>query len=899
MLRWTHPARRSSSLVPCAALALVALLTLVAASCRPKRPAAAPLLGQGAARVDPKTLPVRIPVVDPKYPPNPPSFPLVAVPDKSVGPFLARRHDAALAAYIAPGEGAGRRLISVPVGADGSPLEPQLVAPVSADATTMVVRDAGGEGGAYVVAWTDLTDRGEAISVTGVTALGKPMSTPIELARTQDDIVWIELLPTSRGEVCVWVEEARSGGANLFGVPLDPDGKPRGLPSAIVRGISGWQAVATGNGAGLSLVTHRAGTSEPSRGVTTISWLRLDEEARAVGAPVVLETTPLRVIDVDVARVAEGFVLAWTRRGGAEPEVVVAGVDAAGKVTPPLSVSARSGGASLVDAVGGPHGGVLAWEETTRLARGTRRLHLVPLPEGKLPDPTTGPAVAGVLDVDTAGIAEVLPLASGFAVLARLRTCASPPVDGVPCDDPPPSFAFVRLDERLAVTETQPILLDQTQTRAPLAWGLSCDAADCFVLAAGPETPASEVRIVRLTPSPNRWRAPIAPLPSPDAPRVVAVDTLASSDLYSELAVAEMKGGPLLAAITTESAQKGDATLAATVMTTPLGPDGAARGVPVVLSRRGRPEGGVAVAAAEGLAGGAVAWVARENGHAAVHVTRVDANGKRTNDVQLTTAAGDASDVALRWAGGGWVVAWVDTRDGNGEVYATKVDPDLRRVAREVRLTHAEGDASDVALLTQATADGPVVWVAWADPRESPKDGVADIYTMRLRGADATPLGFEARLLATVPHSRSPALALGDGPRLSIAWIEEAPAGADPSAASVYGAMIGVLDSLGHLVGEPIRTRGADDGFPTSIAIEWARGGLHAVLTRGTRDDVFLDALSLSEGRPPRAFALFGLEGPPSMDVALSLDGSAVYFNDQSEGAAEGRIRRVTLEWSR
>src|SRR5690606_27887059 len=92
--------------------------------------------------------------------------------------------------------------------------------------------------------------------------------------------------------------------------------------------------------------------------------------------------------------------------------------------------------------------------------------------------------------------------------------------------------------------------------------------------------------------------------------------------------------------------------------------------------------------------GGAVAWVARENGDPEVHVTRIDAKGKRTNDVQLTTVKGTATDVSIVWAGDGWIVAWVDGRRGNGEVYATKVDLGLRRIAREERITKAEGDAS-------------------------------------------------------------------------------------------------------------------------------------------------------------------------------------------------------------
>jgi hypothetical protein len=883
---------------------LTVLFGLAAAfACHPAPHAKNPdlLLGKAAVRVDPKLLPDRgEAAVDPKFPPNPVSFPLAIVAEKSVGPFLARHRDTAMAAYVGPGEGAGRRVIGLPLGPDGSPFDPQMLASASEDATMLVLRGGGGEQGAFVLAWTDLTDRGTALSVQGVTALGKPRSTPVEVARTQDNIVWIEILPTPRGEIGVWAEETRAGGANLFAVALEPDGRPRGIPAAVVHDVIGWQAVSTANGAGLAVLTRQGAHKGTTEATTNVSWLNLDQDAHPVGAPLVVASTPQRVVDIDVAGVGTDFVFAWTRRGAPEPEVLVASVDARGSVTPPRSISARSGGASLVDVVGGLTGGVLAWEETTHLARATRRLHLVPLPVGKLPEATApGSTSGGVLEVDTAGLPEVAMLNHGYAVLARLRTCPDPAVLGVACDDPPAAPAFVRLDERLSVTQTQPILIDKTQQRASLAWGLSCEGDGCLVLAAGAETPA-EVRVVQLSPGANHWRASVPPAPPPDAPRVLAVDTLASSDIYSELAVADVKGTPLLAAITTESASKTDGVVGATLSLTPLDTNGAARGSAITLTHRARSEGGVAVAAAEGIPGGAVAWVARENGHAAVHVTRIDANGKRTNDIQLTTAGGETSDVALAWAGGGWVVAWVDTRDGNGEVYATKVDPELRRIAREVRLTSAPGDASDVTVLGQPGKDGPIIWVAWADPRESPHDGIADIFVTRLRGSDATPFGPEQRVLASVPHSRSPSLAPGEGGHgVSIAWIEEAPAGADPAGASVYGAMIGALDDQGRLVQEPLHVRGAGEGFPTSIAIERSGALLHVLFTRSTRDDIFLDAMTITPGVAFRPFLLFGLEGPPSMDVALAILGSGVYFNDQTEGSTDGRVRRATIEWQR
>jgi hypothetical protein len=154
--------------------------------------------------------------------------------------------------------------------------------------------------------------------------------------------------------------------------------------------------------------------------------------------------------------------------------------------------------------------------------------------------------------------------------------------------------------------------------------------------------------------------------------------------------------------------------------------------------------------------------------------------------------------------------------------------------------------------------------------------------------------------MASVPHSRSPALAPAEkGEGVSLAWIEEAPSGADPAGTNVYGAMIGALDDQGKLTEEPLHVRGAGEGYPTAIAIERTASGLHVAMVRGTRDDVSLDGMTVTPGVTPHPYFLFGIEGPPSMDVSLSLQGDGVYFADQTEAPAEGRVRRATIDWKR
>src|SRR5581483_6059634 len=129
-------------------------------------------------------------------------------------------------------------------------------------------------------------------------------------------------------------------------------------------------------------------------------------------------------------------------------------------------------------------------------------------------------------------------------------------------------------------------------------------------------------------------------------------------------------------AIATLASNEDSATATLSVRTT---------GQPTVLAKKALPIGGAAIAGADD--GAAIAWVSRDNGDPQVHVTRVDKTGKKTGDAQITTAKGDASDVAIGAVDGGWMVAWVDARDGNGEVYAARLDKNSKVIGAEQRIT--------------------------------------------------------------------------------------------------------------------------------------------------------------------------------------------------------------------
>ena len=475
---------------------------------------------------------------------------------------------------------------------------------------------------------------------------------------------------------------------------------------------------------------------------------------------------------------------------------------------------------------------------------------------------------------------------------------------------------FVRLDGSLGVVQVEALRLPDSEQKelaspraAGIAWGLDCAAGQCVVLTATGDAPTL-VHAIELKERPSLYVPPLVVPPPADAPRATALSTLAAGEPYADIASARIGDGSLVALVTattddpiglTKSAKgkppppaRGPGS-GATLSLRALDAAGAIQGSPTTLTTRALSVGGVAIAAGPTPEdGAAVAWVAREGGDPQVHVTLVDRLGKKLNDVLVTTERGDASDVAITWAGGGWVVAWVDGRDGNGEVYASHLSPDLKKIAGQERVTKAPGDASDVAILAREGT----VWLAWSDPRESPNDGFSDIYLAPLRAQDARRSGDEVRLLATAAHSRSPSVAAsGDG--IVVGWIEEAPMGAEATNTTAYGAMLAWVDAKGRRVGEAVRTRGAGEGFPSAIILDPHAAPLRGILARSSQSELALDTLEVSDARAVRTYPVLGLDGPPSLDVSIALLGNVVFFNDDGPDPGARRARALTLAWSR
>jgi hypothetical protein len=858
--------------------ALLVLLVLVLAACGGSAPK--PLVGG-----DPTT-PVK-PIVPPAAQ-GVVGHMLGSIPDRTIGPFLARiPGQGGVVAWVTPAEGSARRIIAVPITAVGEPRgAPKTIANVGVDTTMLVVRPTRGAVPGVAVAWTVLTDRGEALYAVVVGDDGVPRGKAVELARTSDDVVWVDIVATDVGCAVLWAEETRGADANVLAASLDADGKVRGVPARVARGVAGWHAMSLPTGVGVSTIVTPKGAKGGA-----LSFLRLDADGHPTGAPVPVVSAPLVSGDVEVVRAAGRLVFAWTDRTTEDPSIVMAALGDDGKLEPPHKAVEARGGAALLGLAAGPAGTAMLWEAPVRRTGEIRRVYTARVGaslgiEGR---PSS-------LEVVGRAAPELVPTDAGFAILAPLRDCD---VGSPRCPDAAIVPTLVRTDAQVVPVQREPFGFGTDP--ASMAWGMTCERDVCLALAASGASPA-RVRAAEVRSRVNvQAPASATAVVNADAPKVTEVSAIATGESVSDIAATKLGDTTLLATLATKAEALGtksrafgeDARNAPMTLSTRTIDAAGVVSAASVITTRALAVGGVAVAPAEKAEdGAAVAWVARDNGDPEVHVTKLDKKGKKVNDLQLTTIKGDASDVAIAWAGNGWVVAWVDGRDGNGEVYATRVGTDLSR-GNGVRITNAPGDASDLVAL----ARGDRVWLAWADPRESPKDGMADIYVAAVRTKDAQRDVDEQRLLATAAHSRTPQLTAAADGGVHVAWIEEAPLGVESPDSSGYGAMWATVGANGK-AGKPLKLPLGGDAAATSVALEASAGGaLRAVIARSMTDAIAIDGVDLKASEP-HAFPLLTLDGPPSLDVALVLEGGILYFNDDGPAPADKRARRARIAWA-
>lgn len=903
--------------IPLAACALA-----LVAACGGSKPAPRPKTAHAVAPPKASSAP---PPASPAPPPFPVSHGLAAVPAGTFGPYVARAGEHLLALWSAPGDG-GRRWTAMPLASDGTPSGPARDAGPAPDSAPRVVVRPVRDG--FVAVVTYAVDRSSAVAAIALSTSGEPRGGPQIVTQTADAVPYADVVDFDAGFVALFASQKKDR-ADLVAVPLDHEAKPKGNGTVVAADVLAWEPVALDREAAIGVVRRVAKGDDAAGGQVAVA--RFGADGKPIGEPRVVSPAPTADPDLDAVRVGDRIVLAWTDRRDLDSHVYVAATDRAGAVvvaphpaTPPRGEQAF---VALVppNPVAPAPVALLAWEDLAErtsgpdLPAGARAIRLATLgSEASLGSRTATLAFAsGSRDVPDLAVA-----ADGFAATTLAPACEA----GERCGALAPTA--VRFDRELGVVGSEPLRATAFPRpasdgacaepggcgggAASIAWGLSCGASHCTTLAAGATIP-SAVLAVEIPIRKSVYSA-AASVDRPAAgPHAVAVDAVAKGDHLADVATAAVGDRTLVAWVTyfvegsaapapkraAKDAKKGSGERpgdpkrprAATVAVRAIDAKGAAVGKETVVSIRGASVGGVALAAgAPAERDACLAWVARDEGDLQVFATRVDADGKKLAQKMITRAKGDASDVAVAWAGDGWLLAWVDTRDGNGEVYATKLDRSLARVLPERRLTTAPGDASDVRLLVR----GDEVWVAWAD-RVDTRDGApsADPFVARLATSDLSPRGEAVRVAATSLHSRAPELAeVGGG--VVLGWIEDPRPEATAADAGGAGAMLVRLDPHGRPIGAPSRVPLAAPA--TSLALSCDGDACRGIASVAADEALRFEAFRWSSGAPSAGTPLLTLSGAASEDVVPSIVGDVVYFADDDVGG-RGRVRRMHVAW--
>jgi hypothetical protein len=816
------------------------------------------------------------------------------VPDGAIGPHWARsKSGSGLAAYIGPPEVDLRAIIVAPLTADGDTKQPPaVVANARVDASSLVVRPLAN---GFFIGWTELTDKGEALRAVVVDENGKPFGKAFEVNRTPNDIVWFDAKQTDKGALVVWAEGTKDGLANVIAEPLGADGVPSQVAVRVAQGALGWQVAASEGGVTLFLTTPkgRAQKSTPEIGVEAeVSLLRLGADGQPVAAPMVIAQSTRGGSDVDAVRLSSSWLVAWTERGPG-PALVTTALVRDGAAGPQLTRLTDGTSASELIALGANGDDALVgWAEPSKKSRTLKNVYFA-----HASSQGVDPARVSAIETSSRGV-ELARAGAGFGLVAEVSSCAdNERAPEAPCDAMHPALmSMAKGGGILART-----VLSLGNAAPSMAWDSQCDDKACVLLAAEAAGRVAHVHAldVPVADKPTSSEPVAAIAPTEHRSPLSDATTLTEGQSVADIATAQLGDVDLVAILmsSVDDATKKDS--GSELVTRIVDKNGVAQPAPgrdvpsggaTTVTTRALPIGGVALAPAGKPDDGAVlAWVARENGHAQVHVTKLDKRGKKTNDALFTTVAADSSDVAIVRVKQGYLVAWVDTRNKNGEVYAAIINTELMRISREERITTAPGDASDVTLAVV----GDNVICAWADPRDSADDGFADIYVAALSSHDAKKAGPETRLLATATHSRSPQI-MTAGDTAFIAWVEDVPATPDATAPAALGAMLASVDAKGATVSAPARLAPSARGAAVSVTL--GKGKVpYAIAARSSPDDVALDWFDLSHEKPSAPVPLGVLDGPPSMDVSLATSGESLYFSDEGPHAKDRRSRRLRV----
>ena len=863
-------------------------------------------------------------ILAPKAPAGPlpglPAFFVAQVPSGTQGPIATSRGDRTLAVWAESTDSTWRFrsvLIQPATGKAGAPTELG-AAPENLELLFLRMLDDSGA----ILAYTHADNNGgHRFAAMLLDDQGHARSEPVPLSVSGEALLWIDVVSTSKGPLVLWAS-SRGDRADVRAAALGRDGSIRTAAHDVASDLRAWQVAPSPRGA--ALATVRA-VANKANGPVSLSWL--DDTGGPIERPIALTQTDTAELDIDVAQVGDNSVVAWTDRLAGDARLYAAAVNGTGQVvTVAHPLTAPLGDQSLVKVVPAPKSarGYLFWENLLA-PDSSRTLQAAPIDDKA----QLGAEHAAIAFPGTSERApEVVTSPEGLSLVtqvpsATLRQFAMPAKVDLSFDGEEPASVpvLLSLSDKLEVRGVTPILLSARPMVPSLVWGLHCNAADCFVLAAlsgesrAAVLGASISQTARASRSlqaassvktgPAGFDAADAKLraflttraDAPKRPRLAAVRVIGDSEPLSDLRVTNTDV-PLVATLTyfdptapltplSAPAEDGrrEPLQARIDLRGPLGESSASRGF---VSLRARSTGGLAWAVEPETKDKLLAWSALDQRQAQVFVTEFNEAGKKRAQRMITHTKANVTDIAAAAGAGGFFVGWIDDQAQSSQAYFEQLTGKLERKGSEHVVSASTSGKTGLRLLATASE----LWAVWSDTRETSKDR-ADLFIRRFALTDGHALGAEQRLFETSAHSHSPMLAVSDS-AVFIAWMESEPRGESPEGIATI--RVARLDKEGQP--GSMRTVQSKQGQPTAFGFDCTPKQCHLVVSVDTGGVGQLEAATVDLGSdaPIETVPLIRSLGPADESVYPVVSGNDVYWVDRGT-AKRVRVMRAAIEW--
>lgn len=811
-----------------------------------------------------------------------------SVPPGTFGPYLATRPDGMIAAWAAAEDGK-RHWFTAALGPSGKPLgAPLAVADAAPEVNLVAVRPAGAAGSGFFLLTTSREFSGERIDVLGLGTHGELRGGPTPLSLSLPDVVWIDVVPTKRGATAMWAVR-REDRADLYGVRLGETGGPEDRSSEVLRDVRAWQVAETPEG--IALVAALAGKEVGERGPLVLCLLGAEVQ---VEKKILLSDGNTVEPDVDLAKLGERLLVAWSDKANVDPRITGAVVDLAGNiVVPKRPIVPSFGPQALVRLVAPRRDGTpayVAWENALEKPRTGRTLRIGAVSR----DLAFGQATAMVSAVNEGSLPELAVTEKGLAVLTTGPMCER----GLLCPDAPGVPTFGEIDMAIKVVTSEPIRLRSLHGKVvDLAWGLSCAEGGCLALAAAPSNPAP-VYVVKLGNTTNgRWESAVKASADVPPPRPDEVEAVAKTENVAGMATARIGSGQVISWVTyldpatpfariKKAAPDGKLEAPRALLRIQSVPDKGPPAEPVTLSYRGHSPGGVAMAPGEpGREEALLVWAGIDDRQTQVFLTLLGPGGRKISQRMLTHGKGSVSYVAAASTGDGWAIAWVDEHGGSAQIHLAKVDRKLSPIVHERPLLSSRSAQASVKVLSRSDH----LFVVWSDGRGG-ASGNSDIFALRLSSKDLAAVGPEHAIATTALRSRSPAIdAFGEG--AAVAWIEDAKAGSDAAGSTIFVAR---LDSGAEIIDTPATV--PVEGWAEGVGIACGKAECRIATSVFAGEEGDVEALEWAPGAAPRATRLLPLGARLHQTAIPIFIGQDLLYADERR-AGDARLRRVRVTW--